>query len=93
MTSMEAVVVLNGVTYTGDKASRTVTPDDETSQTAVDVMASDDPCGPQTDEWIGMHATWDLYPMSLIAVFMDIAEDQDTELSWYSDNGTLPGDE
>lgn len=83
----EALVVLNGVTYTGDSAAQTITPADETSALALDILDTGEPIGPQTDEMAGVRGTWDHYPLSMIAAFMEIADADGGTITWYSDTG------
>lgn len=86
------IIILDNVTYTVDQQNRTIEPFDNTSAAVLDLMDSGEPVGPQVDEWIGLTGTWDTAPMSVIAAFMDVAENAGVELDWFSDDGTLPPD-
>lgn len=84
----EAIVVINGTTYRGDGATRTVTPLDDTSALAVSLLDTDHLIGPQVDEWFGIRGTWDHYPASLVAAFIEVADaTPELHVDWFSDSG------
>ena len=87
----DAIVIMNGVTYTGDPVGRTILPLDEHSRLVLAVMDDNELCGPQIDEWAGLHAGWQNYPASMIAVFGDLADaTPGLEVTWRSGRGDLP---
>jgi hypothetical protein len=92
VTVTEAVVVCNGVTYRGDGAARTITPDDDTSTLARMLLDTGDPVGPQIDEWTGLRGTWDQYPLSMVGAFLTMAAEAPGEfkVTWTSDQGEEP---
>lgn len=84
----EALIVVNGTTYRGDLATRSVAPLDDTSALAVSILDSDEMIGPQVDEWVGVRGNWADYPRSLIAAFMEVADaTPGLHVDWYSDTG------
>lgn len=88
----EAVVVANGVTYRGDAATRTITPDDPLSRLAVGLMGTGELIGPQVDDLAGVRATWDQYPLSMVCTFLSVADELPDRctITWYADDGTPP---
>lgn len=84
----EALIVVNGTTYRGDSAAHTVAPLDDTSALALSLLDTGELIGPQVDEWVGIRGTWDHYPASLIAAFMEVSDaTPDLHVDWYSDTG------
>ena len=86
----EAIVVANGVTYRGNGAERTITPGDRLSALAMSIMGTGAPVGPGVDEFAGVRATWDQYPLSMVCTFLTIADERpdQCDVTWYADDGT-----
>lgn len=86
----EAVVVVDGVTYRGDAAGRTVAPLDERSALALRLLSTGQPIATSLDELSGVTGDWDQYPRSMIAAFLAIADHDGLDVTWFSDQGQDP---
>ena len=69
---MNVIIVMGGVEYTISE-DRQVTPEGPIALWAEEQLSSDEPVGPQTDEWVGVVGTSPV-EVSAPAVFRDIAE-------------------
>lgn len=84
----EAVVVVDGVTYRGDAATRTIAPADDLSGLVAELLRSGEPLG-GSDEFASV-GTWDAYPLSMIAAFRLVADHDGLAMTWFSDEGQAP---
>lgn len=86
----EAVVVVDGVTYRGDASTHTIAPTDDLSALALRLLGTGEPLNPGVDELSGVVGSWDQYPQSMVAAFLEIAAHDGLDVTWFSDQGTEP---
>lgn len=65
-------VTYDGVSYRATPDG-TITPETVASLIVGDLLDSGEPIGPQVDEYVGVTGSWDEYPQSVIAAFLDVA--------------------
>lgn len=70
---MPLTVTLGDTAYRANPDDQTITPDTPVAALVGDLLETGEPIGPQTDEYAGVTGTWDEYPKSVIAAFLDIA--------------------
>ena len=69
---MSLTITVGGIEYRGERDG-TITPDTIVSRLVADLLDTDEPIGPQTDELAGVTGNLDQYPDSMLAAFLDIA--------------------